>query len=235
MKRAEEFLQLFNQVEKFLSQLVNPKKNPPFADLVDSACKLSSAVKANSIELKQFAKLRNAIVHDAAYPPHIIAVPSQDTLERFTQIVQEILTPESLLPTFAAGVHCFSLRDTVSEVVNFMRAHDFSQVVVRGDDQRICMLSVEGITKWLADNLEKDWKSFDKILLADVIGFEPPGSFIIMGSSKTIFDASDAFINSIHRDATRLYAIIITENGVDKEEPIGFVTPWDLVHNSHLQ
>ncbi len=232
--RAEEFIQLFNQVESFLSLLVRPKKPLPFVQLVDAASAHSAAVRANNGHLKQFAKLRNAIVHDADYPPHIVAVPSQEALLRFKGIAQEVLAPSPLIPTFATPVRCFSPSDTLSEALRFMREHDFSQVIVRDSDGRLSMLTVEGITKWLADDVDRNRNSANEMTLDSVLPLEPPGCFIIMGPDKTIFDAVDAFSNAIHLKATRLYAIAITENGGDSEAPIGFVTPWDLVHNPRL-
>jgi hypothetical protein len=234
VNRAEEFIQLFNQVETFLSLLVAPKKPLPFVQLVDAASVQSAAVRANNGRLRQFAKLRNAIVHDADYPPHIVAVPSLEALLRFKDIAQEVIKPNPLIPTFAAQVRCFSPSDTLSGVLRFMREHDFSQVVVSGNDGRLSMLTVEGITKWLADNVGGDQNSANKATLYSVLSLEPPGCFIIMGPDKTIFDAVDAFSNSIHLKATRLYAIVITANGGDSDEAIGLVTPWDLVHNPRL-
>jgi hypothetical protein len=35
--RAEEFIQLFNRVESFLSLLVGPKNYPPFVQMLDAA------------------------------------------------------------------------------------------------------------------------------------------------------------------------------------------------------
>jgi hypothetical protein len=236
MDRAEEFIQLFNRVENFLSHLiVKPAKYMPFLQLVDAASVISAAVRTNNSDLKQFAKLRNAIVHDAEYPPHIVAVPSQEALLRFKQMALEVLEPDPLIPTFATQVHCFSPGDTLPVVLRFMRKHDFSQVIVRGSDGRLSMLTVEGITKWLADSVQGDQNSPNEVTLDIVIALEPPGCFIVMASDKTIYDAADAFTNSVHRDATRLYAIAITENGGDCDEPIGFVTPWDLVHNPRLR
>ena len=55
-----------------------------------------------------------------------------------------------------------------------------------------------------------------------------------MSSGKTIFDAAEAFRNLIHREATRLSTIIVTGSGDDSDEPIGFVTPWDILHNPSL-
>jgi CBS domain-containing protein len=234
VNRAEEFIQLFNQVETFLSLLVGPKKPLPFAQLVDAASVHNAAVRANNGHLKQFAKLRNAIVHDADYPLHIVAIPSQEALLRFKAIAQEVLEPDPLIPTFATPVRCFSPSDTLSGVLKFMREQDFSQVIVRGSDRRLSMLTVEGITKWLANDLEENRNSTNTEILERVLPLEPPGCFIIMGPEKTIFDAVDAFSNTIHLKSTRLYAIAITTNGGDREEPIGFVTPWDLVHNPRL-
>jgi hypothetical protein len=191
-------------------------------------------VRANSGDLKQFANLRNAIVHDAGYPSHIVAVPSQEALLKFKGIAQDVLEPNPLIPTFATQVRCFSPGDKLPGVLRFMRKHDFSQVIIRDSDGRLSMVTVEGITKWLADDVQGNQNSANKVTLDRVLALEPPGCFIIMGPDKTIFDAADAFTNSIHREATRLYAIAITEHGGASDDPIGFVTPWDLVHNPRL-
>jgi hypothetical protein len=47
--------------------LVNPSGHLAFGKLVEDASHFSAVVKANAVDLKQFAKLRNAIVHDAGY------------------------------------------------------------------------------------------------------------------------------------------------------------------------
>lgn len=233
--RADEFIQLFNRVEHFLSLLVRPEKTMGFVQLVEAASAFSAAVRANNIHLRQFAKLRNAIIHEADYPSHIVAVPSVEALLRFKVIVQEVVEPKSLIPTFATQVRCFSPGDNLSGVLKFMRNQDFSQVIVRGSEGRLSMVTVEGITKWLADDVEGNKSSVARVTLDSILPLEPPGCFIIMSAEKTIFDATDAFINSIHCKATRLYAIAITENGAENDDPIGFVTPWDLVHNPRVR
>lgn len=235
MDRAEEFIQLFNRIEQFLSQLVNPERHAAFWRLVDDASDRNAAVRAHAVALKRFAMLRNAIVHDADYPPHIVAVPSSEALSKFKQVAEEVLEPKPLIPTFATQVRCFSPTDNLPEVLGFMREHDFSQVVVRSSDGRLGMLTVEGITWWLADNVGGNQNPVNAAMIGDIIALEPPGGFMIMGPDKTIFDAADAFRNVIHREATRLYAIVITGNGDDSDTPIGFVTPWDILHNPRLQ
>ena len=234
MERTAEFVQLFSKVEKFLSNLVNHKKPLPFGQLVEAASGRNAAVRACADDLKRFAMLRNAIVHDEAYPIQVIAIPTQEALERFSLIVQRVVEPSPLIPTFESQVHCFSPSDTLADALTFIELHDFSQVVVKGDESRLSLLTVEGITRWFSRNVD-DTHNPNDVPLQSVIALEPPGAFIVMGSQQTVFDASDAFTRSIHCKATRLYAIIVTSSGSDTEEPIGFVTPWDLVHNPRLR
>jgi CBS domain-containing protein len=234
MERTEEFVQLFNKIEKFLSNLVNAKKPPQFWQLVEIASTRNAAVRAHAGDLKQFAMLRNAIVHDADYPLQIVAVPTEEALQRFSLIVKKVVEPAPLIPTFETQVHCFSPSETLADALKFIEHHDFSQVVVKGDESRLNLLTVEGIARWFSRNLDGTHNPSD-VLLQSVVALEPPGAFIVMGSQQTVFDASDAFTKSIHCKATRLYAIIVTSSGSDKEEPVGFVTPWDLVHNPRLR
>ena len=229
MNRAEEFIQLFNRVEKFLSRLVNPEQPLRFGRLVDQASKLGAAVLANAATLKQFAMLRNAIVHDVDYPPNVVAVPSPEALARFKRIAREVL-PVPLMPTFARKVRCFSPHDSLPAVLGFMREYDFSQVLVRGPNGQLSMLTVEGISWWLADNFAENRAA----ILDEILALEPPGAFLTMGPDETVFDATNAFRDSIHSGSTRLYAIVVTEDGSAKGDAIGFVTPWDLVHSPHL-
>jgi len=229
MDRAEEFIQLFNQVENFLSHLVNRADYMPFGKLVVQASTSNAAVRANASALGQFAKLRNAIVHDEGYPLHIVAMPSPEALAKFRQLVREVIEPTPLIPAFARQVHCFSPGDTLSAALEFMRQNDFSQIVVREVNGKLGMVTVEGIARWLADSFRGIALPEEAATIGDVLALEPPGAFNVISAKRNVFDAADAFRNSIHHDATRLYAIIVTENGDLCEEPIGFVTPWDLV------
>jgi len=234
MDRAEEFIQLFNKVAHFLSQLVIPQNFAKFWTLVDSASVNSAAVRANAGDLKQFANLRNAILHDAEYPAHIVATPSIEALSKFRKVVRDVIEPPRLIPTFARHVRCFSPSDTLSAALGFMREHDFSQVVVKGVDGKLGMITVEGIAWRLADGISGTLPPADAAAIGEIVALEPPGAFRVMDARKNIFDAVDAFRNSIRRDSTRLSAILITENGDLEEEPIGFITPSDLVLNARL-
>jgi hypothetical protein len=234
MDRAEEFVQLFNKVQDFLVSLTNRPRTIAFWQLVDAAAVQNAAVRSNSARLKQFAMLRNAIVHDAEYPPQIVAMPSEEALRGFKMISKQILQPRLLIPTFAAEVLCFSPNDSLADGLRYMRSTDFSQIVIKQDDRKLRMLTVEGITKWLAKELDSYDIAASRTTLGQALALEHPSCVIFMSPKQTVYDATDAFKNSVHQETTRLYAIIVTHTGTAAGSPVGFVTPWDLVHSPRL-
>jgi CBS domain-containing protein len=156
-------------------------------------------------------------------------------LRRLTIIAKQILQPRLLIPTFAAEVLCFSPEEHLADALRYMRKTDFSQIVIKQDDRKLRLLTVEGITKWLAEEVDGYHIAASRTTLGHALGREHPGCFLVMSPNQTVFDAADAFKNSVHRETTRLYAIIVTDNGNDAGLPIGFVTLWDLVHSPRLQ
>jgi hypothetical protein len=231
--RAEQFIHLFNQVQNALLTLTGKPAGTSFKIIVAAACDLNASVRANKTRLEQFAMLRNAIVHDEEYPPNIVAMPSKEALRRFKAVAEQILEPKRVIPAFACEVRCFSTGESLLEPLAFMEAKDFTQVVCRESGGRLRLITVEGITNWLRRERENFQATLSNTKLADLLPLEPPQCYSIMAPQKTVFDAKEAF-QSIHPRATRLYAIIITCDGTDTGQPVGFVTPWDLVHNPRL-
>ncbi len=231
MPRADEFIQLFNQMEHFLTDLVKPASFVPFSRLIDIAACDNATVRTHSVSLKKFAMLRNAILHDENYPHHIVAVPSEETLAKFKKIARDIMMPLKLGHIVESDIFCFSLNDLLRTAIEYMRKHDYSQIIVRSPDSNLKMITSEGITWWLANQGHQNVIRIDTIRLADLLKFETPDSFMLMSSQNTIFDAAEAFKNVIHINSNRLYAILIMEQGDNDMNPKGIITPWDLVHN----
>ena len=81
MERATEFIQLYNQLSSRLSELAGGDRGIPFTTLADRVARGNSAVRAFLSELKDFAALRNAIVHNNGFPVRVIAEPSEGAQE----------------------------------------------------------------------------------------------------------------------------------------------------------
>jgi predicted transcriptional regulator len=133
------------------------------------------------------------------------------------------MTVESvpLIPTFLQTIWCFSPGESLATALRYMRDEDFSQVVAQREG-KLCLLSAEGITRWLADQNEP--VDLDGVTVGDVLPYDPPDGFRVLGAAETVESARHIF-----QRGPRVFAVIITEHGTATETPLGIVTPWDVL------
>lgn len=110
-----------------------------------------------------------------------------------------------------------------------MKQNDYSQIVIQQSND-LDILTVEGIAKWLEEEVDNDLISLKDAHVSDASRFESPRAFIVLSRNKTIYDARKAFASAIEYKHPRLFAVVITETGKRSEKPLGIVTPWDLVN-----
>lgn len=231
MERATKFIQLYNQMSDYLQRTTGSSGHVTFSVMVEQAAKTNAAIRAVAGKLKEYGDLRNAIVHHRDYPETIIAEPSAEALADFTSIVEKALRPKRLLPTFQRNVRVFSMEEQLVTALKYMRDHDYSQVVV-GDAGTFRLLTVEGVARWLEQQAEADIISVTDAIVGHAIAHEIPNTFETMDRNQTIFKAREAFTQILERVQPRLFAIIVTQTGRPTEQPLGIVTPWDLLRDA---
>lgn len=228
-ERADKFIKLYNQLDQRLRHQMDADRSRSFNDIVNRAAKEDPVVRHYVQRLKSYGALRNAIVHDADYPDEIIAEPNPETLSSFEHICKEIVDPPKLIPKFQTQVDVFDFGNSLLQVLWYMGKHDFSQVVLRGTSGQLQLLTTEGITRWLASEVEDDIVLTEDPKLGDALAYELSNNFVVRKRDDTIHHAREAFLHSLDQDQPRLYAVILTENGSKDEDPLGIVTPWDLI------
>lgn len=227
MTRADEFLQLCNGLSAHLCRVANLDPGTSFSRLVDAAAKRNATVKKYESRLKALGKLRNAIVHHEDYPPDVIAEPSAGAVAQFSSIADAIRSPVPVIPRFRREVRCFLPSDPLSEVLGYMHDRDYSQVAIRADGS-LRLLTTEGVARWfaahgaVADDLCHP-------AVADALRYDLSDGFMIFSATQSIDEARQAFATELDRGQARLYALLITESAAATEEPLGIITPWDLL------
>lgn len=222
-----EFNALFNYLDAHLRRELNTERRYDFMDLVSEGVRRGIVPPALVNELRDCKALRNLLVHTARHPHDALAQPSDWGLERFRQIVAAIASPTRVYPTFRRKIRPLAADRPLADALRLMAERDYSQVVVRRED-RLTVLSGEGVTRWLAANAD-DTLPMGSTTVADVLEHEPEGTFALLPRNATIEEARDFFDRAPGLPAPRVHAVIITEHGRDTEEPLGFATPWDLV------
>jgi predicted transcriptional regulator len=226
MDRANEFVELYNQLDAFLSKLVDANERKAFSQLLDQASRRNAAVRKHVGVLKDYADFRNVLIHHRAYPRDTIAEPTEQALARFRRVIEDIKSPPRLIPKFQRDIRCFSPDDPLLEALVQMRENDYSQVVVSKDCQ-LALLTSEGIGQWLGRQADADIISVREASVGDALEHDDPRAFRVMSRDKSVYDATAAFSELTD---SRLFAIVVTQSGRLDQQPLGIVTPWDIFH-----
>ncbi|MFW9940471.1 MAG: CBS domain-containing protein [Candidatus Thorarchaeota archaeon] len=227
MLNSELFLTAFNKIEKYLRRITEKDKGTKFYNMVDIASRSSPMVKHFKIDLKEFADLRNAIVHERT-DEHVLAEPNDRVVIEIENIFLQLTNPPKIIPTFKTDVYSLNENDFVANAVEHMYKNDFSQIPIYMNNGQMKLLTNNTISRWLGACVEDDVFSLYEIKIKDVLKYsEENENFRFMDRNRNYFEVLEQF-NSFEKNGKRLEAILITHSGKKSEKLLGIITIWDL-------
>lgn len=120
----------------------------------------------------------------------------------------------------------------LSAILEIIDKKGFSQIPIYQDSCFIGLLTEGGIAKWLSRNAFVGTISINHVLVKDILPLEKKHNVKFLSRDCSIYELEDAFEQSFN-DNEKLEAILITQNGLQSQKPIGIVTSWDLVGIDH--
>ena len=135
-----------------------------------------------------------------------------------------MIDQQTLLPRFTRTVTVHDADYGIRDALKEMYEEDYSQVVVRVDG-RLCLLTRDGLGRLMAEAWDDDYVDLKHSGIDDALRYEPPGTMVVMAGGRTVIEAMEVFTR-LH--AAPVYAIVVTDSGDDRGQPLGIVTPWDL-------
>lgn len=209
--------------ENFLEK----EKDSRFYTLVDVASESNKIVERFKLDLKEFADLRNAIVHERT-DGRVIAEPHDEVVQKIEHIKSLLLDPPKVGSYFTKNVVTVYGEDSIAKAIKIMFDHSFSQVPVYNGDTFIGMLTANTITRWLGENLEEDIFSLSETSVGNVLRYvEDKEEYCFISKNSTLVDALIKF--ELFKDGgKRLEAILITQSGKPTEKLLGIITVWDI-------
>lgn len=225
-ENSKRYLNAFNEIEDALRRLVSAVKGERFYELIRKAAQKERSIKTYSDDLKEFADLRNAIVHERC-GGEPIAEPHYNTVLRIEGIRDYIIAPPTVEPIFFNDVITCKPDDGIGETAKIMLKNSFSQIPIYKDKDFKGLLTTETISRWLADRLETD-----DMLLEENVGTvatfcEYDDNYRFISRRTTLFDVLEHFDDFTKR-GRNLDALIITHSGKINQKPLGIVTVYDL-------
>lgn len=223
---SEKFTLAFNQIEEHLRKLSKVDKYTSFYQLVqtvaDSNVTIHKVVRQYQDDLRQFADLRNAIVHTRK-KNFVIAEPHDSIVESIEELYRKLTNPKKV-DSFIQTVYTITLESSLSDVLETMIPNDYSQAPVVQNNENIAMLNSEAITRWLGKRISDDLISLGDTRIEEILGCsDTRNNFQIISRNETLIGVRDIFVASIE-NPTPLEALIITQNGKKTETPIGIIT-----------
>ena len=94
-RNATEFINSYNKIDAQLRDLYSFKPSQSFTDVVRRSAEKNSIVRKYENDLVDYARLRNAIVHQST-DGQIIAVPCDEVVEKMRTIERLICTPPTI-------------------------------------------------------------------------------------------------------------------------------------------
>ncbi|WP_407269859.1 CBS domain-containing protein [Radiobacillus sp. PE A8.2] len=232
-ERVHRFEAAFNRIHKKLINLKgHSKAYVSYGEALQAAKKLHNVVLYNYDILKQFGRLRNALVHRKVREDFYIAEPHEEIVIEIEKICHLLHEPPIALTVASQPVITFHPKDSLQRILESIKENGFSQFPIY-DEHGFCGLLTEGgIAKWLACNIEHSRVSLLNITTADILPYEKKHNVRFLSRESTIYDLEATFEGSFEKNM-KLEAILITESGKELHRPIGIVSSWDLVKIDH--
>lgn len=226
-ERSERFETAFNHIHVQLKRLVRHYDSDAFMELLHSASARYAVIRTYFQDLKQFARLRNAIVHEKTKRDFYIAEPHLETVLRIEEISRKVSAPPLALTISTREVIHFSLDTPITRVFACIREFGYDQYPIYQGNEFQGLLTENGILSWISKHISEDTISFQNIAVSDVLQEESQHTVHFVKRQTDIFEIENLFADR-QKDKVKVEAILITKTGNPDELPLGIITSWDL-------
>ncbi|MCM3768514.1 CBS domain-containing protein [Neobacillus niacini] len=224
---SERFEVAYNQVHDALKDIVQIN-DERFVVLVKVGAKKYQVIETFKKDLEQYARLRNAIVHEKMEVGFYIAEPNAKVVNHIEKIANILSKPNYALSIASKNVINFDYNDSILKVTAAIRDYGYSKFPVYKNKTCQGLLTASSIMKWMAKNMKNNVVNLSDVKVSDIMAMEKQYTIDFISKEINIFEVEDIF-EKAHKKKTKLEAVIITENGRADERPLGIITPWDLI------
>ncbi|MFZ7946806.1 CBS domain-containing protein [Neobacillus sp. 19] len=224
---SERFEVAYNQVHEALRDIVQIN-DERFVVLVKVGAKKYQIIETFKKDLEQYARLRNAIVHEKMEVGFYIAEPNAKVVSHIEKIANVLSRPNYALSIASKKVVYFDVQDSILKVTDAIKEFGYSKFPIYKNKKCIGLLTAGSIVKWMAQHMEAGRVNLSDIRVSAILEYEKDRPIEIVNKSINIFEVENIF-EKAHKKKRKIEGVIITENGSDDEVPLGIITAWDLI------
>lgn len=231
MSNSREFMDIFNKLERYLKEQIEDGSRKPFYSLISTLRHSNSNIRYYYVKLKEYADLRNAIVHERI-DGRVIAEPNEYAIRELQMIYDKISKSPKVIEICAHPVKSLSLDDKLSLALSLMNKSGISQIPIYDEKTFVGMLNSISISNWMASVMGEGSIDISKVLVREVLSFSRKSRVTLFKSDDIdVYEILDVY-KAYSMLPERIDAIIITKTGDKSEEPITIVTDHDILRIS---
>lgn len=227
LRNATEFIDSYNKIDAQLRDLYGYKPSQSFTDIVRRSAEKNAVVRRFEDDLSDYARLRNAIVHQST-DGRIIAVPCDEAVQHIRRIEKLLCTPPRIAECLPdKRVTSIDAGLNLRRAVLLIAQTGYSNLPVYRGKKMVGILNNRRIIKALGEVL-REGGSADAFLSQTAAGevVEPSDLFVYyryVGKQDSLQSVLDAFESN-----KKLLAVCVSETGRAGERIVNFITPADL-------
>lgn len=236
---AGEFIAIFNEVDSSLRKISGMGETVSHMFVIDRLSDNNKFIRNHKEELKLYARLRNAIVHNPfGTEINVIAEPHPKIVAKYAALRDGIVNPPAALKYAIPPKKIYSTKIDANarEVMQVMADKAFTYVPVLDEQGGVKgIFSENTVFLYLARN--QICAVDDKTSIAEFAEYLPLNQhvseyFEFVPKEANIDDVRDLFERGLV-ERKRLAAVFITSNGRANEPILGMLTAWDIAgHNN---
>ncbi|MDF2698650.1 MAG: hypothetical protein K0Q49_206 [Haloplasmataceae bacterium] len=221
-----------------MRELLDEDSKTSHVQLIDKLAKTSNLFRNYKNDLKEFAELRNAIVHNTHFcgNPYgdVIAEPHDIVVEMYQDLLNQVTKPQTAKDIYRKtndeSVYSASSDTKIIDIIKNMYNKAYTCVPVIENKKIVGVFSENVLISLFAikGNIDiSNLKINDINELVDMNNHY--GEYFKFCKVKdTIFDIKELF-QTKREDHKRLEMIFVTGNGLSNEDVLGVISAWDLI------
>ncbi len=228
MTNAQRFIRAYNKLDAMLRSLYDADARIGFSELVRRCAAKNAVISVNEYKLIDYARLRNAIVHQGVRD-EVIAQPHTDVVEELERIAELVASPPAaieVLPqrpvqTVGGGVK-------LKEAICSIHRSGYSNLPVIRGGKLIGVLNNRLIVHTLAAAASRG-ESIDNFCeqtnVSDILDESRHKQYYsILPKAASVTDVLNEF-----NQKRKLLCVVITQSGHRYEKPLGIITTADII------
>ncbi len=231
---AQHFIQIYNELDNYMRKTLKIGDEADHTYLISQMAQKGHRIfETYGFDLRQFARLRNAIIHNPYQNnSQPIAQPNPDIVEKYEMIKNFVIHPPKALSIAIPAPIIFTATfdSNIQQIMKIMIDKSYTHIPIIEKGVMVGVFSENSLFSYLSASkdilITSDAKMGD---LKEFIPFEKHQNeyFEFINKDALLTEVEEIFKKGL-KDLKRIAVVYITEHGKKEEKLLGMITAWDL-------